>query len=212
MGGANSSAKCRFRLLIVGAAGARLRAAAEHAGRSAAGGAGGDKTNHCRRAQAVDETTTEAWQRIRAGVTRPMGATKPGRARTANAERQALAAAARTKARECGRTLEFRPGRDGNTRSGAVLELARADAPLDGFATFHSGLAIPEGENYSRVQAPLPILHGWADTFVPMSVWLSWRLRWMRPVWTTAGRPTARPPHASCGVAARYRPQADSAS
>lgn len=52
----------------------------------------------------------------------------------------------------------------------AVLELARAGAALDGFVTFHGGLATPEGEGYSRVKAPMLILHGSADTAVPMSV------------------------------------------
>lgn len=45
----------------------------------------------------------------------------------------------------------------------AVLELARAGAPLRGFVSFHGGLGLPEGQSYEEVQGPILILHGSAD-------------------------------------------------
>ena len=45
----------------------------------------------------------------------------------------------------------------------AVLEAARAGADLDGFVSFHGGLDLPEGQDYSGVTAPLRIFHGTAD-------------------------------------------------
>lgn len=45
----------------------------------------------------------------------------------------------------------------------AVLEAARAGADLDGFATFHAGLDLPEGQDYSGVTAPVTMFHGSAD-------------------------------------------------
>lgn len=53
----------------------------------------------------------------------------------------------------------------------AVLELARSGAAEDisGYATFHGGLATPEGQDYSKTQAPVLIMHGGADSGIPMS-------------------------------------------
>ncbi|PSN11296.1 dienelactone hydrolase [filamentous cyanobacterium CCP5] len=51
----------------------------------------------------------------------------------------------------------------------AVLEMARAGAPLDGFVTFHGGLDTPEGQDYSAVAGPLLILHGTDDPVAPMA-------------------------------------------
>lgn len=51
----------------------------------------------------------------------------------------------------------------------AVLELARSGEPMDGFVTFHGGLATPSGEDYSATRGRLLILHGSADTSVPIS-------------------------------------------
>ncbi len=51
----------------------------------------------------------------------------------------------------------------------AVLELARSGADLKGFVTFHGGLEIPEGQDYSRARGRLLILHGTADTSVTMA-------------------------------------------
>lgn len=45
----------------------------------------------------------------------------------------------------------------------AVLEMARAGAPLNGFVSFHGGLDLPEGQDYQNVQAPVLLLHGSAD-------------------------------------------------
>ena len=45
----------------------------------------------------------------------------------------------------------------------AVLEAARAGADLDGFVSFHGGLDLPEGQDYSGVQAPIMLFHGSAD-------------------------------------------------
>lgn len=51
----------------------------------------------------------------------------------------------------------------------AVLEMARAGADIDGFVSFHGGLATPEGQDYSETQAPILILHGGNDPVAPMS-------------------------------------------
>ena len=45
----------------------------------------------------------------------------------------------------------------------AVLEAARAGADMDAFATFHAGLDLPEGQDYSGVTAPVMLFHGSAD-------------------------------------------------
>jgi dienelactone hydrolase len=51
----------------------------------------------------------------------------------------------------------------------SVLELARAGADIDGFVSFHGGLATPEGQDYSQVKGPILILHGGDDPVAPMS-------------------------------------------
>lgn len=51
----------------------------------------------------------------------------------------------------------------------AVLEFARAGADLDGFVSFHGGLALPEGQDYSNVQGPLLVLHGSEDPVSSMA-------------------------------------------
>ncbi|CUS48477.1 MAG: dienelactone hdrolase family protein [Idiomarinaceae bacterium HL-53] len=45
----------------------------------------------------------------------------------------------------------------------AVLEMARAGAGLQGYASFHGGLNLPEGQDYDAVDAPVIVLHGSAD-------------------------------------------------
>jgi len=45
----------------------------------------------------------------------------------------------------------------------AVLEAARAGAELAGFVSFHGGLNLPEGQDYSAVTAPVMLFHGSAD-------------------------------------------------
>jgi len=50
-----------------------------------------------------------------------------------------------------------------------VLELARSGAELKGFATFHGGLALPDGQDYSNTQGQLLIMHGSADTSITMN-------------------------------------------
>lgn len=45
----------------------------------------------------------------------------------------------------------------------AVLEAARAGADIDGFVSFHGGLDLPDGQDYSAVSAPVMIFHGTAD-------------------------------------------------
>lgn len=49
-----------------------------------------------------------------------------------------------------------------------VLELARSGAAMKGFVTFHGGLAIPEGQNYSLTKGKMLVLHGSADSAVTM--------------------------------------------
>ncbi|MDX9786302.1 MAG: dienelactone hydrolase family protein [Desulfobacterales bacterium] len=50
----------------------------------------------------------------------------------------------------------------------AVLEYARSGAEMKGFVSFHGGLSTPEGQNYTRTKGRLLILHGTADTAIPM--------------------------------------------
>ncbi len=53
----------------------------------------------------------------------------------------------------------------------ATLELARSGVAekVKGYATFHGGLATPQGESYPKSTPPLLIAHGGADTIVKMS-------------------------------------------
>ncbi|MEH6451524.1 MAG: dienelactone hydrolase family protein [Psychromonas sp.] len=53
----------------------------------------------------------------------------------------------------------------------AVLELARsAKAPeVKGYATFHGGLATPEGQSYEKLTAPIFVAHGGADSAIPLT-------------------------------------------
>lgn len=51
----------------------------------------------------------------------------------------------------------------------AVLELARSGADLKGFVSFHGGLELPPGQDYSKVRGSLLILHGTADSSVSMN-------------------------------------------
>jgi dienelactone hydrolase len=44
-----------------------------------------------------------------------------------------------------------------------VLELARTGAETAGFVSFHGGLDLPEGQDYSQVAAPVMLQHGSAD-------------------------------------------------
>jgi dienelactone hydrolase len=50
----------------------------------------------------------------------------------------------------------------------AVLELARSGELLKGFATFHGGLALPEGQDYSKTQGEVLVMHGTADSMIGM--------------------------------------------
>lgn len=51
----------------------------------------------------------------------------------------------------------------------AVLELARSGAALKGFVSFHGGLDLPSGQDYSKVKGTVLVLHGTADTSVSMN-------------------------------------------
>ncbi|MDF7808530.1 dienelactone hydrolase family protein [Pontiellaceae bacterium B12219] len=51
----------------------------------------------------------------------------------------------------------------------AVLELARSGADLKGFATFHGGLGLPEGQDYSKVSGEYLIMHSITDGMAPFS-------------------------------------------
>jgi len=51
----------------------------------------------------------------------------------------------------------------------AVLEFARAGADIDGFVSFHGGLATPEGQDYSKTTGSILLLHGGDDPVAPMS-------------------------------------------
>ncbi len=50
----------------------------------------------------------------------------------------------------------------------AVLELARSGADLKGFVGFHGGLAKPEGQDYSKTKGEVLVMHGTADSIVPI--------------------------------------------
>lgn len=50
----------------------------------------------------------------------------------------------------------------------AVLEWARSGANLKGFATFHGGLALPDGQDYSKTKGAALIMHGSADANIGM--------------------------------------------
>lgn len=50
----------------------------------------------------------------------------------------------------------------------AVLEFARSGAGIKGFATFHGGLATPQGQDYANTVGKLLIMHGTADTAITM--------------------------------------------
>jgi len=51
----------------------------------------------------------------------------------------------------------------------AVLELARSGAQLKGFATFHGGLGLPEGQDYSKVSGEYLIMHSTGDGMEPFA-------------------------------------------
>ena len=50
----------------------------------------------------------------------------------------------------------------------AVLEYARSGADLKGFVTFHGGLGIPAGQDFSQTKGQVLIMHGTADSIVTM--------------------------------------------
>lgn len=54
---------------------------------------------------------------------------------------------------------------------GATLELARSSADDDiiGYATFHGSLATPENQRYHENTAPILVMHGGADSGIPMT-------------------------------------------
>lgn len=53
----------------------------------------------------------------------------------------------------------------------ATLELARSGkgSGINGYATFHGGLATPNDQSYAKGTAPIFISHGGADSGIPMS-------------------------------------------
>ncbi len=50
----------------------------------------------------------------------------------------------------------------------ASLEWARSGADFKGFAIFHGGLTTPEGQDYSKTQGEILVLHGSVDKVAPM--------------------------------------------
>ena len=50
----------------------------------------------------------------------------------------------------------------------AVLEWARSGADLKAFVTFHGGLKTPDGQDYSKTQGKVVIMHGTADSAITM--------------------------------------------
>lgn len=55
----------------------------------------------------------------------------------------------------------------------AVLELARSGMDVKGFVTFHGGLQTPAGQDYKNTKGKVLILHGSADTAIPMDEFAS---------------------------------------
>lgn len=51
----------------------------------------------------------------------------------------------------------------------AVLEQARSGANFKAFASFHGGLATPEGQNYKKTKGKVMVFHGTADSMIKMS-------------------------------------------
>jgi dienelactone hydrolase len=51
----------------------------------------------------------------------------------------------------------------------AVLEFARSGADLKGWVTFHGGLALPEGQDYSEAKGEYLIMHSITDGMAPFS-------------------------------------------
>ena len=49
-----------------------------------------------------------------------------------------------------------------------VLEMARSGMDLEGFVTFHGGLATPEGQDYSTAKGKIMVFHGTADSAISM--------------------------------------------
>lgn len=50
----------------------------------------------------------------------------------------------------------------------AVLEMARSGENLKSFVSFHGGLNLPEGQDYSKVNGEVVVFHGTADAAVSM--------------------------------------------
>jgi len=79
--------------------------------------------------------------------------------------------------------LEVAANKGGDTRNAvamgycfggaAVLELARSGVDLKGFATFHGGLTTPSGQDYSRTKGEVLVMHGSADSAIPMEIFSS---------------------------------------
>lgn len=51
----------------------------------------------------------------------------------------------------------------------AVLEFARSGVDLKGWATFHGGLGLPEGQDYTKVSGEFLIMHSITDGMTPFS-------------------------------------------
>ncbi|MBN2163653.1 MAG: dienelactone hydrolase family protein [Pontiellaceae bacterium] len=51
----------------------------------------------------------------------------------------------------------------------AVLEFARSGAELKGWATFHGGLGLPDGQDYSKVSGEFLVMHSIQDGMAPFS-------------------------------------------
>ena len=52
---------------------------------------------------------------------------------------------------------------------GAALELARSGADIKGYVSFHGVLATPEGQDYGNTKGEVLVLHGSADSAIPMA-------------------------------------------
>ena len=51
----------------------------------------------------------------------------------------------------------------------AILEFARAGVDLKGWASFHGGLALPEGQDYSKAKGEYLIMHSITDGMAPFT-------------------------------------------
>lgn len=84
------------------------------------------------------------------------------------AKMRALIQAAKLKAAELGANTDKSVLMGYCFGGAAVLEMARAGAGFQGYASFHGGLRTPVGQDYSQTRGDILILHGAADQHISL--------------------------------------------